>query len=262
MNILERLSVEQKKQYNLLKSYYSEITGNEPKITFGGTTEELNNCCPAHVLSNDEIKLWDDLNGSDLIEAVAHEMMHIITRYQGLVMLDITDETEVDNNYGFPNRIKDFCMEVNNSVSHRILIPILKDKFAVSSEVQKIIRCKPLEEINRSLTSCNIPEIVEYKIVSHHIEGIIAYDISKCSFKDSNYVNQVIGISPEVKNSFDASSEFLSQIYLGQDIGVQIDLLKKFFEVLGYPASFFKILEPFPLIKTKSQIYCFNSHKE
>lgn len=261
MCILERLSVEQKKQYNKLVSYYLEITGNRPNISFGGESEELNESCPAQVWPNDEIKLWNELKETNLLEAIAHEMGHIFLRHKGLIALDSSNDENTLESYGHHYRIVDLQREINDAISHNHLIPMLEDCFGIYSEKQRILRCKSAEQIKIQLQMCNtIPGV--YQMIDHHIEGIIAYDILKCSLKNSHYVNQVIEISPKVKMSFDAASKFLSQIYLGLDIDAQIDLLKKFFEAIGYPASLFKILEPFPLIKSKTQIYCFSSHKE
>lgn len=279
MCFLNRLGEEFALKYRQLERGYEEVIGSKPVISFDDF-EGLNEGCPAQIWPNDEIKIWNELQGIGLLEAAAHEIGHSILRYQGLIALDIFDDAEVHIRFGSPNRIKDLCTEINNAISHTFLISMLQDSYGISSEHQKKLRCQSPEQIAECLISRetqadeedqilisqlmtlgfpkSLPKTNNCKMTSHHIEGIIAYDIMKCEFEDLHYMKQVTDISLELKNAFQVSSEFLSQIHIGQDIDNQIKLLKQFFEALGYPACIFKILEPFPLIKSKSDIFCFS----
>lgn len=224
-----------------LRADYRSVTGTDPIIEF---VDYLDENCPAEVWENDEIRLWDKLASTDLVEAEAHELVHIILRYRGLVAFTVNFDTAFAG-LGYP-QAGDFqelhnqlCREINGAISHRYLISTLKEAYGIESILHTRARCG-----NFNYDHSHIP--VNNKLVQH-MDGLRAYDIFISGLKDITEVKKLI-TDKEATEAFEASIQFLSPIHPRLGIPEQIALSKNLYEALGYEFSYFKILEPFPLI--------------
>ncbi len=106
-------------------------------------TYRLSDRSPANVGSNGNIFIMQRLNEPEKNEAIAHELGHIYFEHQGQVSL----QNFVDR-HGLP-------LEINNVISHRAIIAMLKNDYDIESNLHKTLRLEVLNEAESFLSELN-----------------------------------------------------------------------------------------------------------
>lgn len=227
-----------------LEAQYLRTTGTRPIIKISVEDDELIPGCPAQVGPDDEITVSKELAGRDLIEAKAHEMGHTILRYQGLVAFEIADRDLAEQACG--TEANQLCTEINNAISHRFLLPMLKSQYNIDSLLQHRLRCQSPECTAKILSD------FEGDTTISHIEGIVAYDLLQCKLVETEQVELILDIDNKIRYAFELSVEHLSKIEIGMPIETQVKIFVDYLEKLGHPPKMFKIKEP-PTMKAEHQ---------
>ena len=226
--------------YKQLIQDYQDATGRAPEIYYG-EGKYLNKTCPGQTCRKDRVIIWRGLTGDAKVEAEAHELGHILIRYRGIIAFDVTDNySELCDSETY-RRSKEFCLEVNNAISHRHLLTLLHT-YQIPCLKQRELRTISHDDFISVRE--DFPDAIKEW---HQIKGIIAYDIVECGARSREDVfKNILNNFPDGREVFQLCCNYLSKMKPGEDIGAQIRLFIEFAAKLGYPPRLFKLFKPFP----------------
>lgn len=190
------MNIENENLNKLIKEVYD-------KEEFKCTEEEANrehgltNESPAILVGN-EIYVLNTLTNEVKIEAIAHEVGHILLRNKKLICVSGYDSYQL----GF------FAAMLNNLISHKELIKVLKNEFNINSD----IHLKLQEE---ALLSKSIEKRVHNASNKDELYGIgfQLYDICRTTGKTYNTeIEKLIKSNQYLKKSIETSKKYLNDI--------------------------------------------------
>ena len=117
------MNVENENLIKLIKEVYGEGEFKYIEEEINGE-HRLTNESPARLEEN-EIYILNTLNDEDRIEAIAHEVAHVLLFNRKLICVSIDKSDKLDF----------FAAMLNNLISHKQLIGVLKYEFNISSNM-------------------------------------------------------------------------------------------------------------------------------
>lgn len=179
----------------------------------------------ANITENNTINILDTVSKEKQIEIIAHELGHIYLKENGLVCFEKNFEDELEFNY--------FILELNNAISHKHLIKILKEEFSISSNIHLKLRTICLNEIYNEIEDC------EYSNMLLHGIGLKLYDISTTLPEKREQVERICSKNKEINKAYKLAQEYIGRIDLNMNKNEQITLINKYIEGLGYREEYY-----------------------
>lgn len=175
---------------------------------------------------DESIVICEKLSKKEKIEAEAHELMHILLNKQGL--LRVVSKYEGKNEF--------LAMEINNAISHKILISRLRNDYNIESELH-------LKENTNSLSTIlrNIEEPHSNNDTNLLKEiGVRLYDIYRTISEIEKEIIEIVSTNQLVESVFQMAKEILSRITIDSSKEVQLKTIKLFLlEIDVEPRSFY-----------------------
>jgi len=192
-----------------------------PSITY----DSLTGGAAAAVYSDGSIVISTKLNENEMIEAEAHELMHILLNKKGLLM--------VVSKYGGES---DFlALEINNSNSHWFLINGLKKDYNIDSELHLNERIASLGTISSDIEEFqlgNSPTFLKGL-------GLRLYDIARTIPDREIEIIDIASANQLVYHVFQTARKVLSRITFESSKEKQLKTIAEFLlEINEIPSSF------------------------
>lgn len=171
-----------------------------------------------------QIYILESLSKEERREAEAHELGHLLVQYRppGLITMDSI--------VMFDEEMQVLIGEIDNAISHKLLIDELKTKYNISSGLHIRLMAKSLEEIYAKIRILEAGK--NTKLL--HAMGVYLFDIARTNKNASVKVVQKLQLNSTVKHAFKAAQLHLSQIKLGQSQTIQRQYVNRFMEDIGY----------------------------
>lgn len=181
----------------------------------------LSNESPANT-NLDVIYVLNSINQEDKIEAEAHELGHLLVKNRGMITLKSKDFYE--SSY--------FVLELNNAVSHKYVVNILKDEFDISSDLHLTLRENSIKNVEKDIRELD-------NIYFLYGIGMKLYDINVTLGKD---IEKFTELNEYVKRAVDAAKEWLSQINIDMPIESQKKIIHNMLDELRIPEGLIVLL--------------------
>ncbi|NMD72748.1 hypothetical protein HHO41_21200 [Bacillus sp. DNRA2] len=171
-----------------------------------------------------QIYILDSLSKEERLEAEAHELGHLLVHYRppGLITMDSIVMFDED--------MQVLIGEIDNAISHKLLIDELKIKYNISSGLHIRLMATSLEDIHAELK--NVETDKNTKLL--HSIGVYLFDISRTNKNALTRVFQKLQLNSSVKHAYMAAQLHLTQIKLGQSQTIQRQHVNRFMGDIGY----------------------------
>lgn len=232
-SIVERMPRFMKlKQLDQLHSDVTSLMGSTVEIIyvqdenpFGLSLEN-----PAMVTKDEKIYILDGLPEEFKIQAVAHELGHLYLKYLGLV------QAEYPFDIGYPTSEDYLALELNNALSHQLLIHLL-ERYDISSKLHLDLRASSLEHIPQRILELRIDD----DTTCLHGMGLALYDMEQTLPGFRSDIVELAQMDPTVSHSFDQASEYLPFIVPKLARDQQKMYIESFLKSLGYNPNYFRL---------------------
>lgn len=211
------MNVENENLIKLIKEVYGEEEFKYIEEDINGE-HRLTNESPARLEEN-EIYILNTLNDEDKIEAIAHEVAHVLLFNRKLICVSIDNSDKLDF----------FAAMLNNLISHKQLIEVLKYEFNISSNMHLKLQMEGL--INRTLENR-----INNAIDKDELYGIGFQLCDICRTTGETYnieIEKLIENNEYVKKSVEVAQKYLNDIDSNMNEEDQIKKVLHVFKELG-----------------------------
>ncbi len=156
-----------------------------------------------------EIEVLKELDNDEQEQAEAHELGHLLLRCRGLISFSPENDSE-----GF------FRLELNNAISHKFLVAILRDEFNIGSEVHLQLRKDSLASIEEE-----IRDLSDDPPVLHGL-GLRLFDIEETTDVSREEVDRISHANNHVREALSAARRYLSSVTPETEFKIQLDQCK------------------------------------
>lgn len=177
------------------------------------------------VTKDEKIFILNSLPLEFRIQAEAHELAHLYLKYSGLIRIEFPFD------YGYPVSEDYLALEINNALSHVHLVPLLQNKYGISSQIHLDLQGSALEYVPDQIMDRRLNQD---EICLHGI-GVVLYDIEKTIPKFSALIKDIANMDPAVKQAWKQAHQYFPLIEPTLNRDHQRLLLQNFLKSLGYP---------------------------
>lgn len=181
---------------------------------------------PAKVNNDGSISILNTLNPEEKELSIAHELGHILVRNMGVLQIEQIGGPE---DYLF--------LEINNALSHSILIELLERQYGIGSAMHLNLRLLGLTTMENNVTWAQTQQGRDAQIFLA-AEGVKLYDIHRTIPHVRADVQDLIRLHPVLSLSFERANEFFSGVNVGIGLNELHDIITKFLNSVGIPIRF------------------------
>gem|GEM_PF-5444163 len=199
--------------------------GINPEIIEEPSGPYLNDRSPALVDEDGKIRILNTLEASLKEQAIAHELAHQLIHSMGIPPIKQQNEP-----------IDYLFLEINNAISHPLLVEILRNQYMISSEYHLSLRRNSIEDIE-DLIKWARGEGADAPIFLVAF-GLRLYDVQRTIPEVTEAVELVVASDPLVLLSYQNAFTYFSDISIGIGMIELEAAIRNFLDSVGIPISF------------------------
>lgn len=178
---------------------------------------------PANIFDGNEIYILNSLGNDEKIQAEAHELGHLYVSARGIVKCAIDNSEPIDF----------LKLELNNALSHKVLMEIIENDYGISNDFHKNLRISGLSHLD---------DINDLEIELLYGIGLRLYDISRTIENTSQTVNQILSANEAVRIAYNLAYELLNDIEINTPRDEQIERIANYINILGLSRTDFNFI--------------------